>query len=83
MIYITTQSPERGWEPFLDWLQEHDIDPHDCYQVGIGEGEDPGCVAYLFKKDIQGSRYLAPGTDVMDTLKRPFLARRPAPRRLQ
>jgi hypothetical protein len=82
VIYITTDSPERAWEPFLDWLREHDIDPHWCYQVGLGEGEDPECVAYLFAADENGKRYLAPGTDTLAT--RPphkFIARRPAPRR--
>jgi hypothetical protein len=83
VIYITTESPERGWEPFMDWLLEHGIDPHCCYQVALPEGpEDPHCVAYLFARDAAGKRYLAPGTDVVATLPViPFKAKRPAPRR--
>lgn len=79
MIYITTDSPERAWEPFTDWLREHGIDPYQCYQVGI-DGDN--CVAYLYAFDNSGSRYLAPGTDSLATQPpHKFIARRPAPRR--
>lgn len=84
MTYITTKSPECAWPPFLEWLREHDIDPHWCYQVGFHSDENPHCVAYLFARDENGKRYLAPGTGVMATLPPHFfVAKRPAPRRLQ
>lgn len=30
-------SPERGWEPFLDWLRSHDLNPNDVRSVAVNE----------------------------------------------
>jgi hypothetical protein len=84
MTTIDTRSPERGWDPFLAWLWEHGIDPTECFQVDLGEGEDPRCVAHLWARNAEGKRYLIPGTNLVAWLPaQPFIARRPAPRRYQ
>lgn len=35
MDVIDVDSPERGWEPFLDWLRVHDLDPTLVREVRV------------------------------------------------
>ncbi len=34
-ITITSESPERGWPPFLDWLRSHDLNPGDVRSISV------------------------------------------------
>lgn len=84
MSTIDITSPERGWLPFMEWLEEHGIRPGDCWAVDVGDGEDPRCVAHLYALDAAGEKYvIGPSDDRRVAIREPleFVARRPAPRR--
>lgn len=37
MITLDTRSPERGWQPLLDWLSDHGLDPSRVRAVTVDE----------------------------------------------
>lgn len=78
MTVFTSDSPERGWGPFLEWLREHDINPDWCSMVETGD--DRQYTAYLFELDAEGRPVVDGDELVIQT--RDFIARRPAPRRV-
>lgn len=56
MIQIDTRSPERGWQPLLDWLSDHGIDPHQVKAVIVDEQTLAGEVTVY--KTRAGKRYV-------------------------
>ena len=82
MATLTTtfdpSSPESGWEPFLDWLRSHDIDPHTAKSVTIHD--DTHGTAQLVRLDENGNRIIADGEP--STYEHQFEVHTPPPRRI-
>jgi hypothetical protein len=79
-ITFDLRSPERAWEPFVDWLKSQSLWPHNVRELTI----DPDTMeasAVLMVRDDAGRVKLAPdGLDVLTETKT-FTATSPPPRK--
>lgn len=57
---FNTDSPERGWAPFMDWMIKQGLDPVLTREVAITG--DRG-VAEVYDLDSEGRRFLIPGSN--------------------
>lgn len=56
MITFDTKSPERGWDPFVQWMQAQGLDPSMTYRIDlIGEGIG---IVYEWDLDADGRKYV-------------------------
>jgi hypothetical protein len=56
-ILINLRSPERAWEPFMEWLRDQGIEPGNCRVVEVDETAMTAEVTEC-KRDIHGKKYL-------------------------
>lgn len=47
-LLFTPESPERGWEPFISWLLDQGIDPHECRSILVRA--DGSAVATMLRR---------------------------------
>jgi hypothetical protein len=73
-----TDSPERGWEPFLTWLRSHGLNPNSVRAVAV-DGNDG--MAEVYQRDSNGKLHLTPEHDEVAWDRVPFTVQSPPPRR--
>jgi hypothetical protein len=76
---IDLSSPERAWQPFLDWLNSQGVDPSGTTAVTINPDTMSADVT-LMKTNSQGQHYVTEGGDIAKTIKQIRLTSLP-PRR--
>lgn len=50
------QSPERGWRPFVEWMESNGLDPMNTYRIDLtGEGT---AMVYEYDLDATGGKFV-------------------------
>lgn len=76
---FTTDSPERAWEPFMNWLEKYGVDPALCSRLEVHP--DGTGTATLFQLDDQGKKIINPDRESLATYEFEFPFDEPPPRR--
>lgn len=57
LVEFTSDSPERGWPPFLNWMKEQGIERSYTYQLDV-DTEKMTALVYRHARNAEGHAYL-------------------------